>query len=501
MKERAWHDLQGRMAELRDLGAIVGLLTWDQETYMPAGGGVDRARQLAALHSLLHERLIDPAVGDALAVLEGETDLGEARRAMVRNLRWERDRAIKVPSRLVRELATAQSEAVEGWRKARAEGRFALFAPHLTRLLALRREQADAIGHGGERYDALLDGFEPGMRVARLEPLFDQLRKELGPILQRLVEAAGPKRWEHERHSFPADRQWSYTLDLLADLGFDLERGRQDRSTHPFTSSAGRGDVRLTTRIAEDNLLSAVFGTIHEGGHGLYEQNLPAEHMLNPIGTAASMGLHESQSRLWENLIGRSLPFWQNQLPKLRTYFPEQLEGVGVQEVYAAVNRVSRSQIRVEADEVSYNLHILLRFQLELALLRDELPVDDLPGAWSDLAQELIGARPVDDRDGVLQDIHWAWGEFGYFPTYALGNLYSATIHEKLGQDLGDLDEVVRSGGLTQIRDWLAARIHHKGRLCDAEEIVLQATGTGLSCEPFLRYLRGKYSGLYDVAI
>lgn len=499
MNERVWSELESRMAELRDLGSIAGLLSWDQETCMPSGGAAGRARQLAAIHSLIHERIIDPALGDFLMEAAADPDLDERRRAMVRNLGRERSRAVRIPARLVRAIAEEQSAGVEAWRAARGERKFSIFAPRLARLVELRREQADAIGHEGERYDALLDGYEPGMRIARLEPIFDRLRGELIPILERLTEARAPKRWEHERHRFPSDRQWEFTLHLLEQMGFDFERGRQDRSTHPFTSASGRGDVRLTTRIAEDNVFSAIFGTIHEGGHGLYEQHLPAEHMLDAIGEAASMGLHESQSRLWENLIGRSLPFWQLQFPHLRDAFPEALAGVGAEEVYAAVNQVSRSRIRVEADEVTYNLHIILRFQLELAMLRGELSVGDVPAAWNELTEELIGVRPEDDREGVLQDIHWAWAEFGYFPTYALGNLYSAILHERIGQDLGSLDEVIRAGELVRIRDWLAEKIHRVGHLWDAEEIVERATGSNLTTEPFLRYLKTKYQALYGV--
>lgn len=502
MDGKNWSDLAGRMGELRDYRAIAGLLTWDQETCMPPGGAAARAGQLAAIQALLHERKTDPALGDLLAAAAADPSLDEGKRAAVRNLSKERDRAVKLPPRLVREIAERQSRAVEAWRAARSDGNggFASFAPHLEGLLALRREQADAIGHGGERYDALLDDYEPGMTVARLEPTFAELRAALVPLVGQLAGARPPPRWRVEAHRYPVDRQWDFTLHLLESMGFDFRRGRQDRSTHPFTDGIGIGDVRLTTRLVEETPFPAIFGTIHEGGHGLYEQNLPPEHERDLVGEAASMGLHESQSRLWENMIGRSLAFWEHQLPALRRAFPEALEGVSAAEVYAAVNRVERSVNRVEADEVTYNLHILVRFELELAMLRGDLPVSELPGAWNDLMESTVGVRPGNDVEGVLQDIHWAWAEFGYFPTYTLGNLYAAILHERLDADLGGVDQVLRAGELHRVGTWLRENVHRLGHLHEAEEIVRLATGSGLAVGPFVAYLRRKYGALYGLS-
>jgi len=501
MDERSWDELARRMGELRDYGAIAGLLTWDQETYMPAGGASARARQLAAIHALLHERRIDPVLGELLSVAASDPSLDEARRAAVRNLAKERDRAVKLPPRLVRELAERQSRAVVAWRAAKADpaGGFASFAPHLAGLLELKREQADAIGHGGERYDALLDDYEPGLTVARLSPIFAELRAGLVPLVGALADAPPPRRWRFEAHRYPAERQWDYTIHLLETIGFDFDKGRQDRSTHPFTDGIDPGDVRLTTRLVPETPFPAIFGTIHEGGHGLYEQNLPADHVRDPVGRPASMGLHESQSRLWENMIGRSLAFWEHELPSLRRAFPEALEGVSAREVYAAVNRVERSLNRVEADEVTYNLHILVRYELELAMLRGDLPVAELPGAWNDLMESMLGVRPSNDAEGVLQDIHWAWAEFGYFPTYSLGNLYAALLHRRLDADLGGIDAVLRAGELHRVGAWLRTNVHEVGHLYEAEEIVRRATGSGLAVAPFLEYLGNKYRPLYGV--
>ena len=500
MPNDAWVEVQRRMAELRDFSGVIGLLSWDQETYMPAGGAEGRAYHLAAMQALVHERLSDPRLGEWLDVADGEAP-DEWARASLRNLRRERDRAVKVPAELVRELAERQSRAVEAWRTARAESNYDLFRPHLTRLLELKRMQADALGHDGERYDALLEMYEPGMRVSRLVPIFERLERELSPIVRAITEAPPPSgRWEMAGKSFPIDGQWAFTIKLLSWMGFDLARGRQDRSAHPFTGGTGPGDVRLTTRLYEDNFFPAVFGTIHEAGHGLYEQNLPRGHERDFAGVAASMGLHESQSRLWENLVGRSLAFWERYLPELQRHLPATSEATPAS-FFAAANRVERSPIRVEADEVTYNLHILLRFRLELAMLRGDLSADDLPAAWNEGMEKALGFRPASDAQGCLQDIHWAWAELGYFPTYTLGNLYAATLYAKLDADLGGVADVIRRGELTRVRDWLGEKVHRVGHLHDAEEIVERATGTGLAVEPFLAYLRGKYGPLYGVSL
>lgn len=494
-----WNELRARMGEIRDLEQVVGLLTWDQETYMPAKGSSLRAAQLATLQAILHERLVDPRLGELIAGVEADGELTEIERRMVENLARERRRAERVPLTLVQALAREQSLAVEAWKRAREESDYARFAPHLRTLVALKREQADAIGHDGERYDALLDGYEPGMRTARLVPLFAELRQALVPMVREVVEAAPPPRWRFEAHHFPVDRQWRLSEILLDRMGFDLSRGRLDRSTHPFTSGMGRGDVRLTTRFDERNPWVSIFGTIHEAGHGLYEQNLPEEHGRDPIGVAASMGLHESQSRLWENAIGRSLPFWEGMENELRRLFPDALVGVGIREVQAAACRVERSTIRVDADELTYNLHILLRFELELAMIRGDLAVDDLPAAWNEGMERLLGIVPRNDAEGPLQDIHWAWAEFGYFPSYTLGNLYAAILYQAMRRELGDMDELLRRGTLLPIRDWLERKVHRVGHRYDAEEIVFRATGERLTCGPLLRYLQDRYGPLYGV--
>jgi carboxypeptidase Taq len=497
----AWETLAAAMSDARALGGAASLLQWDQETFMPAKGAPARGDQLAAVQAALHERLTSPAVAEALDRAEREAGDDPDRAAALRALRFDHERAARVPQRLVRALAQAQAEGVDAWKAARDARAFEIFAPRLERLLELRREQADAIGvpPGGERYDALLEGYEPGMRVARLAPILERLVGWLRPVVAAIDAAPQPPDGFLSGR-FDGDAQWQFTLELLAALGFDPAAGRQDRSVHPFTLGLDPGDVRVTTRIDESQPLSAIFSTLHEAGHGLYEQNLPAEHRRSLLCAAPSMGLHESQSRLWENLVGRSLPFWRAFLPRLAARFPR-LEGVGAEDFHRAANRVERSLVRVEADEVTYNLHIALRFELELGLLRGALAVRDLPEAWAARSEALLGVRPRHDADGVLQDIHWAWGDLGYFPTYALGNLYAATLHAAAARALPGLEDAIAAGDLAPLRGWLTENVYRVGRRKDAEEIVRDAAGEGLTDRDFERYVKTKYGALYGLTL
>ncbi|MFY2563858.1 carboxypeptidase M32 [Corallococcus terminator] len=493
--------LLSRMQELKDLQGLIGLATWDQETYLPAKAGSARAHQLSTLQGIHHERLVDPRLGDALAKAATEAGLTDDERAMVAILQREREREVCVPSALVRALAEAQSHGLQAWREARKERRFARFQPALQRLLELRREQADAYGHAGERYDALLEGYEPGMRVARLTPVLTTLREQLIPMVGKLMGVKRQVPAHFDGHRFDKDAQFRFTLRLLADLGFDLEAGRQDLSIHPFTGGTHPLDVRLTTHVDESNPLPALFSTIHEAGHGLFEQGFAPEHHRTPLAASPSMGLHESQSRLWENMVGRGRPFWEHYFPLLRASFPDALAHVDLDAFHAVVNDVRPSLIRTESDEVTYNLHIAVRYELELLLIRDELPLADLPAAWNERMERYLGVTPPDDTQGVLQDIHWAWGELGYFPTYSLGNLYSASLYRVAARELPDLDGQLRQGKMLPLRDWLRERIHRQGFRLPAEARVREVTGQGLTDADFLGYLREKYGALYGVTL
>ncbi len=486
-----------RIQELKDLSGAMAVLGWDQETYMPKKGAGGRAAQMATLSGIYHEKLVDPMLGDWLAATaNGPGDEG----AMARALKRERDRSVNVPVALVKALAEAQSTGVEVWKESRAAREFKRFAPALETLLRLRREQADAIGHQSERYDALLDGHEPQMRAARLKTVFEALKTKLVPIARALLERPAPKDIFAGK-TFAHAGQEAFTLEVLKSMGFDLDAGRQDKSAHPFSSGTHREDVRLTTRYSDDTPLPAIFGTIHEGGHGLYEQGFDPKDDRTPLSAAASFGLHESQSRLWENMIGRSPQFWAHFFPVLVRHLPGPLAGVTAHDFVRAANRVERSLIRVEADEVTYNLHIILRFDLELRLFRDELKIADLEAAWNESSQELLGRKPAHSGEGVLQDIHWSFGEFGYFPTYAVGNLYAASILAAAERALPNLWTDVEKGQLVPLREWLRREIHHQGSRLFAEELVTRVTGRGLSDDDFVGYLKRKYGRLYDCSL
>ncbi len=489
------------MEELKDLSGVIGLCTWDQETLLPEKANTARGQQLSTLQGLYHERLVDPAVGEWLSEAELQRDLSSDERAMLRVFRLERDRAVKVPGALVRALAEAQAAGVSAWRAAREAKDFSLFRGALARLLELRRQQADALGHDGERYNALLEAYEPGMRVARLAPVLSGLREKLLPIVAKLADGGGAWPDVLAGKRFDTKTQWGLTLELLEAMRFDLKAGRQDKSIHPFTGGTHPLDVRLTTRLFEDNLCSGVFSTIHEGGHGLYEQGFDPAHHRTPLAAAPSMGLHESQSRLWENVIGRGRPFWSHWFGRLQTLFPNELGGASLDDFHKTINRVRRSLVRVESDEVTYNLHIALRFELELLLIHDDLPLDDLPQAWNDRMEKYVGVRPSNDVEGVLQDIHWAWGELGYFPTYALGNLYAAQLYEALRAQVPDVEDALARGELAPVRAWLGEKIHREGYRKPAESLVQDITGQGLTDGPFLRYLTAKYGALAGVAL
>ena len=494
-----WERLIARMREFSDIDHATALLGWDQETMMPLRGGDGRARQMATLRVVRHERLVDPVLGDLLDRADGEA-LDGARAAMVRWLKRDRDRAVKLPQEFVRRLALAEGHGVNAWRVAREEGDFRLYQAELEEVIAAKRDEADLVGYEGERYDALLDRYEPGMRVERLEPLLRGLREELGTLLEAVVAAPERPPAPFDGRLFPDQQQWDLTIRLLGDLGYDMTAGRQDRSAHPFTQTIGLGDVRVTTRIDERHPLSAVYSTVHEAGHGMYEQGFDPAYEDTPVASAPSLGLHESQSRLWENIVGRSLPFWEHYAPVMHQVFGNAMAGAGAEDLYRAANRVERSLIRVEADEVTYNLHILIRFELELALMRDELEVAELPQAWNDAYERALGVRPPNDALGVMQDIHWSHGSFGYFPTYTLGNLYSALLWDAYRGADAQADEHIRRGEFHHLLDWLREHVHRHGAIDLGEDLIRRVTGSGLDHGPFMRYLWDKYAPLYGIS-
>ena len=493
-----WERLEPRLGELADLGSALRLLGWDQHVMMPQGGGPGRGRVMGTLQGLAHNRLVDPAFGDLLSEAEADDSLSDDQKASVRLARREYDKATKLPESLVKELAELESTAFQAWAEARPANDFSIFQPHLEKMVTLKKQVADAIGWTGERYDALLDDFEPGMTTAEVEALFDDLVPALKPVADKILSAAG-ERPQFLSRDYEVDKQEDFCRWLVGQLGFDLASGRFDVSPHPFTTHVGRGDVRQTTRYEESRLLMSIRASIHETGHALFEQGIPEELWGLPIGDIQSLGLHESQSRIWEIQVGTSREFLDFMLPHLKERFPEELGNLSPDEFYLGVNHPRRSLIRVESDAVTYNLHIALRFELELALFRDQISVGDLPDAFDSGMEKYVGIRPDSHADGVLQDMHWALGGFGYFPTYTLGTLYAAALFDRAQEELGDLRLELRAGDTSRLLGWLREKVHLVGSRKPGKEIAEEAIGGPLTAAPFLNHLKTKYADLYDI--
>ena len=495
----AWQRLELRLGELADLSSALRLLGWDQHVTMPPQAGAGRGRVMGTLQGVTHGRLVDPAFGELLGEAEADEALTDDQRAAVRLARRDYDKATKLPESLVRELAELESVAFEAWAEARPANDFSIFEPHLDKMVKLKKQAADAIGWSGERYDALLDDFEPGMTTAEVETLFNDLVPALKPVADKILAAAG-ERPEFLSRTYEVDKQEDFCRWLVQQLGFDMAAGRFDVSPHPFTSHVGRGDVRQTTRYEENRLLMSIRASIHETGHALFEQGIPKELWGLPTGDVRSLGLHESQSRIWEIQVGTSREFLDFMLPHLKDRFPEELGRLTPDEFYTGANHPRRSLIRVESDAVTYNLHIALRFELELALFRDQISVGDLPDAFDAGMEKYVGIRPDNQSDGVLQDMHWAVGGFGYFPTYTLGTLYAAALFDRAKQDLGGLTEELRVGDTSRLLAWLREKVHRFGSRKPGKEIAEDVIGGPLTPAPFLNHLETKYAELYDIS-
>ena len=485
--------------EMGKLESTVALLHWDQQTYIPKRGHEARAEVVGKLARMAFEMLISPQMAEFIDKLdrpEVKEGLSEQDRAMIRVLAREHRRRKAIPPDLYEQFVITTSKAQAIWQEAKRKSEFELFRPYLEKIVDFVRRFAELIGYEENPYDALIEEFEPGMTARKLEGIIARLREQLLPFFQQLMEEGQRPRTDFLKGRFPIEKQRELTLRALHAMGYDFEAGRQDTSAHPFTTTIGPNDVRITTRFLEDELLSALFGSIHEGGHALYGQGLAPELRWTGLDESPSMGLHESQSRLWENLIGRSRPFWEFFYPQLQELFP-QFKEVPLEEFYRAVNLVEPSFIRVEADEVTYNFHIMLRFELEEGLLNRRIEVKDLPELWNAAMKEYLGIVPPDDAKGVLQDIHWSSGYFGYFPSYMLGNLYAAQIFAAAKRELPDLEERIAHGELLPLREWLKEKIHRHGRIYEPEELLEKVTGEGPSPKYFVDYITEKFSEVY----
>jgi carboxypeptidase Taq len=500
--QAAYDELIARVKEGSLLASCIELLGWDELTYMPRAGAVHRGNQMALLTGLDHAKATDPRIGALLEELEGSDlikDPLSPAAVNIREIRRVYDRMVRVPRPLMEELARVTTLAQQEWEEARRDADFGRFQPWLEKIVALKRQEADAVGYDTVAYDALLEDYEPGARSAEIVTLFEALGRDLAPLVQALAGARRKADVTILHREFPLDKQRTFGETVAAAVGFDFRGGRLDKTVHPFCSAIGPGDCRLTTRFYRRNFSEAFFGILHEVGHGLYEQGLDPEHCGTPMAEIPSLAMHESQARLWENTIGRSRPFWDHFYPLARELFHDALRDVALEDFHLAVNHVEPSFIRASADEITYNLHILVRFELERALVAGDLETADVPAAWNEAYQRYLGITPPDDAAGCLQDGHWGSGLIGYFPTYTLGNLIAAQLFARAVADLGDLSESFARGQFDVLLGWLRVNVHRQGQRYPTTRLVEQVTGSSLDHRPFVQAMRQKYGELYGI--
>jgi len=487
------------MAEVADLNSAAAVLSWDQQVNMPMGGAEARGNQLATLSKLAHQTFTSDEVGKLLDELRSDgAALSPDEEAMVRVSKRDHDKATRVPTSFVAEIAIATTQGHEAWVEARSKSDFAIFRPHLEKIIELTHRYISFFPPADHPYDVLLDDYEPGMKTADVKAIFDSLRPRQVELIKQITAAKQVKdSFLHKKYD--EKKMLDFGADVVTHFGYDWKRGRQDKAPHPFETSFSVNDVRITTRFEAEHPIATLFSTMHESGHGMYEQGNDPAYERTPLHHGTSLAVHESQSRMWENLVGRSLPFWKYFFPRLKKVFPSQLGDVDLKTFYKAINKVEPSLIRVNADEATYNLHIMLRLEMELGMIEGKLATKDLPQIWNEKMKEYLGIVPPNDALGVLQDVHWSGGMLGYFSTYALGNLVSAQLWEKINRDIPDLDEQFRKGKFDGLLGWLHSNIHQHGRKYDPQDLIQKVTGSRITPEPYVRYLTQKYSGIYGL--
>jgi len=493
----AYQELLDEIERVNAVQSASEILSWDQQVMMPEGGTPARSKQLSTLSSLSHELLVDGPVGDLLDELE-DVELTDDQEAVVREVRRQYVRAERVPRELVEEISEATSEALGAWESARENDDFAEFAPHLEQLVDLKRQYAEHIDPEADPYAVLFADYEPCLPLSQAESILDELRETLVPLIEEIRASEAELATDAFDGTYDTDTQEDLSREVLELLNYDFDRGRLDVSTHPFTSG-NQFDCRVTTRFDENDPIGALTSTIHEFGHAYYTLGLPDDEFGTPLGDHRNLSVHESQSRLWENHIGRSEAFWSLLLPKFKNAFPE-ADGLSTHDAYEAANQVyDENFIRVEADELTYHLHIIVRFEIERELIGGELAVDDVPARWNELYEEYLGITPPSDAMGCLQDIHWSHGSFGYFPTYSLGSVMAAQLYAAAEDELGDLETKTKNGEFEQLGEWLRENIHRHGQRYETNDLVVEATGEDFSAEAFTDYVTEKYGELYDL--
>lgn len=491
-----YDDFKAKMQKITDVRMATAVLGWDQETYLPEKGAGFRGQQITTLSSIAHEMSTEKALGDLLRELHQRHDLEPVAKRNVDLALEDYEKHLKYPAPFVAALSQATNASYHAWVKARKANDYKLFAPELANMVSLKRQEADLLGYTGHPYNALLDEYEKGATVAMLDTIFGEVKTALTPLLQQI--AARPQVDKSVLFkTYPKDQQWAFGMEILAAMGYDLQAGRQDISEHPFTTSFSPEDVRVTTRVDENDFGNMTWSCIHEGGHALYEQGLPTSQYGLPCGEAASLGIHESQSRLWENNIGRSKGFWEHHYPALQARFPENLQAVPLNDFYHAMNQVQPSLVRTEADELTYHSHVMIRYEIEKALLEGTLDTKDLSAVWNQHYEQFLGVKVPDDAQGVLQDIHWSHGSFGYFPTYSLGSFYAAQFMHAAGQQVAGLEAGIKAGNYTALLQWLRKEIHAHGRFYTSNELCEKVTGETLQFRYFLDYAKTKYGEIY----
>jgi carboxypeptidase Taq len=491
--------LKEKLGEVADIGNAASILSWDQQVNMPPGGNEARGQQLATLSKIAQEKFITDEVGRLIDDLKQEFDGADTdEAALVRVAARDYEKAKRVSPSFIAEQALVTSKAFEAWREARHEADFSIFRPHLEKVVGLVHKYISFFPPADHPYDTLLDNYEPGMKTAEVKAIFDDLR----PRQAKLIKAIASRKQVKDDFLFKKYNEkklMDFGVEVITRFGYDWRRGRQDKAPHPFEEAFSVNDVRITTRYEDDNPLAMLFSTMHEAGHALYEQGVNPSYDRTPIAGGTSLAVHESQSRMWENLVGRSLPFWEHFFPAFKKLFASQLDGVSLKSFYKGINKVEPSLIRVNADEATYNLHVMLRLELEIGMVEGSIAVKDLPELWNTKMQEYLGVTPPDDAQGVLQDIHWSGGAIGYFSTYALGNLVSAQLWEKINKDIRDLDDQIRKGDFSELLAWLRKNIHQHGQKYEPQKLVEMVTGSKISPQPYVRYLTKKYSEVYGL--